>query len=111
METLKNTSHRLTIHSLHDGMAECSCGYWGFMRTGPITQEEIERKFQQHCQLVGRTRKAKARKMDAIEKLRDLHDELVKATNGAHIGFEHNQDDVLDSWAAQATVILNILMA
>lgn len=39
--------HKLTILSLHDSQAECSCG-WHYCFTGEKTKEEIENVWRKH---------------------------------------------------------------
>lgn len=39
--------HKLTIMSLHDAQAECSCG-WYFVSTGEKTKEEIQEEYVKH---------------------------------------------------------------
>lgn len=40
--------HELTIHSLNDAHAICSCGDWSYVLTGATTREEIEAEFKFH---------------------------------------------------------------
>lgn len=41
-------AHILKIHSLHDGIARCSCGTWNFVSTGETTNDAIEREHYFH---------------------------------------------------------------
>jgi len=45
----EDDGHSLVVKSLHDGMAECSCGGWSFSRTGFASKEEIEEEFKKHA--------------------------------------------------------------
>ena len=40
--------HSLIIKSLHDGMAECSCGGWSMSFTGPTLKAEMQREHIRH---------------------------------------------------------------
>lgn len=39
--------HKLTIKSLHDAMADCTCG-WHYAATGARTRAEIEEEYRKH---------------------------------------------------------------
>ena len=41
--------HRLIIKSLHDAMAECSCGGWSTSFTGAMTRTEMRNEFDRHA--------------------------------------------------------------
>lgn len=42
------TFHTLTIHSLYDADAECSCGLWEYKRAGNATLSEVKEIFSKH---------------------------------------------------------------
>ena len=42
------TAHKLTIHSLNDAQASCSCGGWSFARTGRATRAQIRSEWFMH---------------------------------------------------------------
>jgi hypothetical protein len=41
--------HQLKITSLHDALAECSCGGWSMASTGARTKDEIETEHERHA--------------------------------------------------------------
>lgn len=41
------TGHVLTIKSLHEAMADCSCG-WHYVFTGEMTREQITVEYNKH---------------------------------------------------------------
>lgn len=43
--------HELKIKSLHDAMADCTCG-WHYVGTGERTREEIEKLYWQHLEKI-----------------------------------------------------------
>lgn len=42
--------HTLKINSLHDGMAECSCGGWHYIGIGEKSREEIQEWHDKHLE-------------------------------------------------------------
>lgn len=58
-------THELKIKSLDDAQLECSQGDWSYSRTGAITREEANEKFQEHLDAIGK-KKTTAAKVEAI---------------------------------------------
>jgi hypothetical protein len=42
--------HTLTILSLHDARAECSCGNWHYCATGEMTEQHIREEHHRHLE-------------------------------------------------------------
>ncbi len=52
MRLRNGNGHDLIVKSLHDVVAECSCGRWSFSVTGPLSREEVEEEFRRHIDRV-----------------------------------------------------------
>jgi hypothetical protein len=48
-----DNGHDLIVKSLHDAVAECSCGRWSFCATGMLSREAIEEEFNWHRASLG----------------------------------------------------------
>ena len=89
--------HRLLIKSLHDAMAECSCGGWSRSFTGPTLKAEIQREHIRHVRSINAKPTAEELERELRESWdkrgipKERQDEILKdleekAKPGAQIG-------------------------
>lgn len=52
---IEQRPHLLKIVSLHDAMADCSCGGWHYAYAGQKTRQEIRSEWRKHIRRFNRT--------------------------------------------------------